>query len=267
MIEREADSEDLSHTGSAPRRVPRYWSRSSMRSLGAEASRRVCFTKPNHFEVWGSHRVFASYHSWAPPRDEEDLVEFLGSYSVQPTAARPDPRELGHPVALSFLLGRNESVAIGVTSFIAYHGGFEFALVMLFTDPDNRVTPLSSMHRATLAQAGRVVSPPDPEQFRLTLSFSDQSSASSTTIGPFRGSAPRKSPEQIARSLTLLDGSGGGVQSRLRWFASPLPPPGQIVFSCEWPTTNVSWRYQLDAADQLHDAAQKSRFLLDHFEE
>jgi hypothetical protein len=195
-------------------------------------------------------------------------MEFLGSeHSPQPIAPKPDPDELGHPVALSFVMGRNEIAAVGITSFVGYHSGFEFALAMVFADPDNRLTPLNAMHRTTLALVTDVATPPDPEGFRLTLTFSDHSSVSCSTIGPFRELASRQQHEQVDRSLTLLDGYGGGVKSHLRWFVSPLPPPGRIVFSCEWPAVGISWRHEVDTAQQLIDAAKESRFLFQRSEE
>jgi hypothetical protein len=189
-------------------------------------------------------------------------VEFLGrSQSSRPTRRGPDPNELGHPVPLSFVMGRNEIAAAGVTAFVAYHDGFEFTLALVFTDPQNRLTPLRSMHEVRMAQVTGKASPPDHDQFRLALSFSDGSSAASSGSFDFEEKRAGEEGRTVPPSLTLLDGSGGGMKSDLRWFVTPLTPPGPIVFSCEWPLAKISFQYGLDAGREIVDAAEKSKYL------
>ena len=53
------------------------------------------------------------------------------------------------------------------------------------------------------------------------------------------------------------------MKSYLRWFVAPLPPPGPIEFSCEWPAVRISLRHELDAARQIEDAAKESRHMLE----
>jgi hypothetical protein len=190
-------------------------------------------------------------------------VEPLGPPPLRRFIRRaPDPNELGHPVPLSFVLGRNEIAAVGVTAFIAYHDGFEFTLAMVVADPQNRLSPLSSMHEVRMAQVTGKASPPEHDQFRLALSFGNGSFAGSSGSFDFEDETAGKEVRPVAPSLTLLGGSGGGVKSDLRWFVTPLPPPGPIVFSCEWPLAKISFQHELDAGRQIVDAAEKSKHLL-----
>ncbi len=165
----------------------------------------------------------------------------------------PDPSDLGHPVPLSFVMGRNEVAVVGVTAFIAYHKGFAFTLTMLFADPQNRLTPLHPIQRVTLAQVRGEDSPLSGEQFHIVLTFSDGSSVESS--GGF------VLEDQPDASLTLLDGSGGGVVSQLRWYVEPLPPPGPISFLCEWPMAKIAFRYEVALGTELQDAAKESKYL------
>ena len=159
-------------------------------------------------------------------------------------------------------MGRNEIAAVGITALIAYHDGFEFTLTIVFADPQNRLTPLRSMHRVRLAQVRGDPPPSDDEQFSLALTFGDGSSVTSSGEFGFAEETPAGKSNAPPPSLTHLDGSGGGVVSKLRWFVTPLPPPGPIVFSCEWPPARVSFRHQLDAAGEIQAAAERSTFLL-----
>lgn len=190
-------------------------------------------------------------------------MEYLGPSKFQPVRVGPDPNELGYPVPIGFVVGRNEVLAVGLTAFIAYHNGFAFDLVMVFTDPENRLSPLSSMNSEMLAAIKGEEPPEDDKRFRLKLSFAD---------GAFVDSAPRAIPRtsvadpeatQSARlSLTLLQGSGGGIRSELSWFVAPLPTPGPIQFSCEWPLVKMNFQSQLNSADQIRGAASKSSYLV-----
>jgi len=165
----------------------------------------------------------------------------------------PDPTDLGHPIPISFVLGRNEVAVVGVTAFIAYRTGFAFTLSVVFADPQNNLTPLRSMHLVKLAQMRGDDSPQPGEQFQLGLTFSDGSSV--TRAGEF---VLEGGPETY---LTLLDGSGGGVVSTLRWYVEPLPPPGPIAFWCEWPTARLAFRHQLAIGTEIQDAAKESKDL------
>lgn len=178
-----------------------------------------------------------------------------------PLRIGPEPNELGHPVPLSFVVGRNERAAVGLTSFIAYHNGFAFSLVMTFTDRDNRLTPLSSVSHEMLRAIKGEAAGESSETFRLTLTFADGSQIDSAP------SVVRNNPTARAtggdRSLSLLQGSGGGVRSEMSWFVAPLPPSGTIEFSCSWPALGMNFRYELDAGDQIRRAANESNYLLE----
>jgi hypothetical protein len=165
----------------------------------------------------------------------------------------PDPSDLGHPIPVSFVMGSNDVAVVGVTAFIAYRSGFAFTLTMLFADPQNDLTPLRSMHRLKLAQARGEASPPSDEQFHIVLTFSDGSSVESSGGFVLEG--------QAEASLMLLDGSGGGVVSNLRWYVEPLPPPGPISFSCEWPIGKIAFQHEVALGTEIQDAARESRYL------
>ena len=157
------------------------------------------------------------------------------------------------PIPVSFVMGQNEVAVVGVTGFIAYRTGFAFTLMMVFADPQNRLTPLRSMHDVKMAQVRGEVSPPSDDQFHIVLAFSDGSSVESSGSLVLEG--------QAEAALTLLDGSGGGTVSRLRWYVEPLPPPGPISFSCEWPMANIAFRHEVALGTEIQDAAKESKHL------
>src|SRR5437667_12783819 len=97
-------------------------------------------------------------------------MESLGPSAFQGRLMqRPDPRDLGHSIPLSFVMGGSEAAVIGVTAFIAYRKGFAFTLTMLFADPQDRLTPLQSMHRVKLAQRRGEHVPPSDAHFHIAL--------------------------------------------------------------------------------------------------
>ncbi len=124
---------------------------------------------------------------------------------------------------------------------------------MVFADNQDNLTPLRSMNLVKLAQVRGDDAPPPGEQFHLGLTFSDGSSVKSSGEFVLEGGTEA--------SLTLLDGSGGGMVSTLRWYVEPLPPPGPIAFWCEWPAARLAFRHQLALGTEIQDAAKESKDL------
>src|ERR1700694_1728404 len=141
-----------------------------------------------------------------------------------------DPNELGHPAPISFVMGRNEILAIGITGFICYSNGFEFRLIAVLATLNNRLSPLRSLSDQLLAHLTGQQTLKEPIGFRLRISFADGSTANSTEgRDPRRGIGDHTGPTV---SLTLLQGGFDGLRCDLHWFVSPLPPPGPMLFDC-----------------------------------
>src|SRR5439155_2981702 len=122
----------------------------------------------------------------------------------QPIRSGPNWNELGHPVPISFVMGRNEIAAVGITAVIAYHDGFEFTLTMVFADAQNRLTPLHSMRQVKLAQVRGDPPPSGDELFSFAISFGDGSSVSSSGELGFEEERPAGKNQAPKPSLTQL---------------------------------------------------------------
>jgi hypothetical protein len=180
-------------------------------------------------------------------------MKSLGSAAFRGRPNRPDPHELGHPIPISFVMGRNDIAVIGITGLLAYRTGFAFSLIIVFADARNELSPLGSMHGVKMAQLQGEESPPINDQFQVALTFSDGSAVESSGGFVLEG--------QAGPSLTLLEGSGGGGGSHLRWYVEPLPPPGPIMFSCAWPKARIAFRHEVPIGSEVHDAASESKNL------
>jgi hypothetical protein len=162
-----------------------------------------------------------------------------GSFSSLTKPTR-DPNELGHPASISFLMGRNEIVAIGVTGFVCYRNGFEFRLIAILAARADRLSPLRSMHDSIVNNLEGQTAVTESKGFRLAVRLADGSKVESgeTTQSSLGSETPRP-------SIDLLSGSFSGIRCDLTWFVSRLPPRGPIVFECIWPEARATFRHEL----------------------
>src|SRR5207249_8099526 len=81
------------------------------------------------------------------PSEEEYRLQHLGPSSPPAEWIRhgPDPLEVGHPVPISFVLGRTDRASVALTGFISYSNGFRFAMVIALRKPEEGVNPLRQL--------------------------------------------------------------------------------------------------------------------------
>jgi hypothetical protein len=136
-------------------------------------------------------------------------------------------------VALEAVLARTEVAAVCVTRLGAYPSGFEVDLVTLSPAERDDLDPLlfGPPRRRPRAEPQQLPS----EMLRFGVQFADGSKA--TNVG---GDLPHD-PTMAPAGPVIVGGGGGGGGGR--WHQSlwvwPLPPPGRLLFVCEWPAAGI----------------------------
>ncbi len=144
-------------------------------------------------------------------------------------------------VALELLLVHNDRMAVWIPTADAYPTG-----VLLRVDLRGRQRP----HVGVEAGAGI---------WRFTVEFADGQKA--TTFGL---EATMESPSDVRPSGPQLRNHGGlfGITFyRQDYWLWPLPPAGELLIACEWPNVGLEPTTTRISADQLRDAAARSREL------
>jgi len=160
----------------------------------------------------------------------------------------PDPQELGHPVPISFILMRSPLLVLGATRFVAYSNGFRFMMIVAFRDRADPVSPSRCHPPRSNSRSGRSWTVCVDRWFCSGTRFADGS----------RGDNKGRRFGSLRLSVVLLGGWGGGRRYELDWFVTPSPPPGLVVFNCEWPAMRLSVSYKLTTAGLIGNAAHDS---------
>lgn len=188
-------------------------------------------------------------------------------FEPPPRSALPEPQRyrtppwLGAPratlpgvVALELILARTDKVAVCVTRLAAYPTGFQFDVLTMTADDQRELDPLLFHHHHRRPRGATDEIPPD--MLRLGIQFSDGSKATNTG-GVHHDRNPPAGPIMQGGG-----GGGGGGRWRQEQWVWPLPPPGAVVFVCEWPAMDIPLtRSELDAQTIL-DAATRAGHLL-----
>jgi hypothetical protein len=96
-----------------------------------------------------------------------------------------------------------------------------------------------------------------PEILRFGIQFSDGRKAINAGGPPPLGSDGRPDgPLLMSRG-----GGGGGRRWDQRLWAWPLPPPGELLFACEWPAQSIELTTEVLDADLIRSAATRAREL------
>ena len=175
-------------------------------------------------------------------------------------SARQSPRWslpehiLGEPVPVCFILARSPTAVVRVQHMQAFTDGFEFQLVAhcrnIGGDGWDPMHGLAGLRRTPGAPSDVL----SDDHLRLRLQFADGSNASN--LGPPMMAPAERSPS--GPFLRSVSGEGGGSMVRMVYWVWPLPPPGPVVFSCEWPSHEIALTsHQIDASDIL-DAATRA---------
>ena len=159
---------------------------------------------------------------------------------------------LGEPVPLTLLLGRSEVAAVQLQHLTAYRTGFEFQIVAHYrtiVDTWDPMHGLAGLRRRPGATGDRL----DDDHLRLRLRFSDGSEVDN--LGP-----PMMPTAERPRGplLRYLFGEGGGVMASIVYWIWPLPPPGPLVVSCEWPQAAIPVTERQVDADLIRAASLRA---------
>ena len=139
------------------------------------------------------------------------------------------------PVAVptSTVLGRGPDAAVLLTSALAYSTGTEFALSI-------RVRRRARRRSVPLHQLITGFGPDEIDANRAFL-LGVQHADGRRTMTSGRHGAPTPANEDGEQALSLALGSSNGSDNTydLRFWLSPLPPPGPVTMVCRWPEFDI----------------------------
>jgi hypothetical protein len=176
-----------------------------------------------------------------------------------PRYRRPDwsgPPENVAPgvAALDLVLVNTGELAVFVTGARVYPAGFEMTLTVLFRGETDVEDPIGmrAFHRRRRGAPEDEIA---PERLRFGLRFADGRKA--TNVGGPPPWSPGEPPPDGA-ALTERGGSGGERRWDQRLWAWPLPPPGELLFACEWPAREIALTTAALDADVILSAAARA---------
>jgi hypothetical protein len=186
-------------------------------------------------------------HPFAPPRSPPLPADFKPP--PVPPWFGPPQSELGEAVQLRAVLASDEGVAVALVSCVAFSSGFEFEIaVRSKADLDSREMGFGPPppHGA----------PPTGRELEIGLEFADGRKATahnhptSQVMSFYVAAAEGREPEVPAGPLLMPRGGGGGGRRwDFRYWVWPLPPEGNLAFTCEWPARGLAkTAYGVDAA-------------------
>jgi hypothetical protein len=191
--------------------------------------------------------VFATPSGDDPPeRDEFKVPEWFG----------PPDGELGAYVPVGLVIARSDQGVVAISHAIGYSTGIGFELVAQARGLSQRETQ-RLFHEQHL--------PPDPDEpsvgfLRVGLELADGARLSNLG-GRHRWHDPKNPPPG---PILREHGGGGGMSSdrhvsmRPGFWMWPVPAPGTIRLSCEWPVVDIPFsRVELDG-DQLREACGRA---------
>jgi hypothetical protein len=181
----------------------------------------------------------------------------------------PEPRSLppwiGAPrgvlpgvVALELIIARTDQVAVCITRLSAYATGFEFELhTKAAPDLDELdIDPLLfGPHRHRRRRRGSPEHSMPDDMLRFGIQFSDGRKATNT------GALHHLDEPPTGPVMHPGGGSGGGGDWRQDNWVWPLPPPGPLLFVCEWPAMEIAVSTAEIDAQLVIDAASRAQAL------
>jgi hypothetical protein len=159
-------------------------------------------------------------------------------------------------VPLELLLASNQRAAVAVTKLGAYPVGFDFEVLVIVRDGDDDLDPnvIGHFHRPRRSRLDA-----KQEMLRFGVQFADGGKVTNLPgpDGPRLRSRDDEPPPGPV--LQQQGGGGGGGEWRQRFWVWPLPPPGPLVFACEWPVAGIELTLAEVDAQLVIDAAARSQ--------
>ncbi|SRR6266542_759037 len=152
-------------------------------------------------------------------------------------------------VPVELLMARTQDRAVLFTHILAYPTGFGFTL---------SVRRHHDLPQDVPQQRPRFGDVDDPDEFweydlRFGVEFADGRTATNHTPRP----PDFEVQEPDSPTLTMTHGDGGNGVRNLHQWVWGLPPPGPLVFVCDWPARQTAESRQVDAQLVL-EAAERA---------
>jgi ATP-dependent Clp protease ATP-binding subunit ClpC len=161
----------------------------------------------------------------------------------------PDQGVLPAVVPLELILGQSDSVAVLLPELRVYRTRAEWQLIFAAHDDALAV-------QFPLAWAEGMPAPPHQREpstppCQLSIRYPDGRHVSATMAG-------NQAPDEHHLGMSFVSASGGPGRFVCSFFIEPLPSPGPLVISCEWPAHDIApTETRVDAA-RIIDAADRS---------
>jgi hypothetical protein len=155
---------------------------------------------------------------------------------------------------LDLVLVNTGELAVFVTGALVYPTGFEMTLTALFREETDVEDPIG-MRQFRRHRRGAGEDEIAPEQLRFGLRFADGRKATNVG-GPVAWDQGEPPPDGAL--LVGRGGSGGERRWDQRLWAWPLPPPGELLFACEWPAQEIALTTVALDAEVILSAASRA---------
>jgi len=191
--------------------------------------------------------------------DDDDDESGAGEEPEWPPWFAPPEDELGAVVPQGVVVARSDRAAL--SHAVIYRTGVTFDVVAVA-----RGLPQSDANRLFHEQHMFEDEELPDALLRIGLELADGHRVSN--LGGWRAHRKLMSPDAEPDGPVLLPhGGGGGSSTRGKvtlkpgFWLWPLPPPGQLRISCEWPLVDIAMTTVEIDADVLLDAASRARSL------
>jgi hypothetical protein len=181
---------------------------------------------------------------------------------VRPPWLGPPDDELGVAIPQGIVLARSERGAIGLSHAIAHRSGVLFEFLA-------HVRDLTQTQANMLFHEQHMLDEQELPDGLLRLGMELPGGARISNLGGWRAQGKAMSTDEEPEGPLLFPASGGGGMSgsdhvvmHPAYWLWPLPEPGPLLISCEWPVAEIPLATIEIDAGALVAAAANSRSLL-----
>jgi hypothetical protein len=173
----------------------------------------------------------------------------------------PPEDELGAVAPQGVVLARSDRAVIALSHAVAYTTGAAFDFVAM-------AGGLWGSDAKRMFQEEQLFVEGELPDALLRIGFELADGRRVSNLGARRADRKLMTPDAEPEGPVLLPHAGGGGRSdrgtvtmRPGYWLCPLPPPGQLRISCEWPLVDIAMTTAEIGADTLLDAASRVRSL------
>ena len=158
---------------------------------------------------------------------------------VRPSWIGPPEDELGVAVPLHRVIGRSETAVVALSHALAHSTGISFEFRAI-------ARGLKRSETQRIFHEQHVFDPEGLSDAFLRMGFELPGGALVSNLGGFRGRHRAFTPDEPPEGPLLFPHGGGGGSSddrtvvmRPGYWLWPLPEPGRVKVSCEWPIVGI----------------------------